>query len=136
VTAPTNLELVRAIFAAWQRGDYSTADWADPGIESVMVDGPDPGSWSGVPAMADANRDFLGAWNDWRIEAEDFRELDGERILVLTRRAGRGKRSGLQVSEPAANLIHLRDGRVTRLVFYWERDRALSDLDLSAGADT
>jgi ketosteroid isomerase-like protein len=34
----------------------------------------------------------------------------------------------LQVWEPAANLIHLRDGGITRLVVYWHRQRALADL--------
>jgi len=33
-----------------------------------------------------ANGDFPAAWNDLRVEAEDDRERDDERILVLTRR--------------------------------------------------
>ena len=33
-----NLELVRSAFAAYERGDLlATLDWADPGIEFVMV---------------------------------------------------------------------------------------------------
>ena len=100
-----NLDLVRSIYAAWERGDFSSAEWADPEIEFASADGPDPGSWTGVAEMAKANRDFLGVWHDWRLEAEEFRELDDERVLVLTRRGGRGKISGLEVSEPAANLF-------------------------------
>jgi ketosteroid isomerase-like protein len=88
------------------------------------------GRWRGVGSMAEVNRDFLSVWNDWRLEAQEFRELDDERVLVFTRRGGRGKRSGLEVSEAAANLFHIRDGRVRGLVFYWERDRALADLGL------
>ena len=126
-----NLDLVRSIFAAWGRGDFSSAHWADPEIEFVSADGPDPGLWTGVASMAEVNRDFLSVWQDWRLEAEDFRELDNERVLVFTRRGGRGKRSGMKVSEPAANLFHLRGGRVTKLAFYWERKRALADLGLA-----
>jgi ketosteroid isomerase-like protein len=133
--ASANVEFVRSIYAGWERGDFSSAEWADPEIEFASADGPDPGSWTGVAGMAKANRDFLSVWHDWRLEAEEFRELDDERVLVLTRRGGRGKMSGLEVSEPAANLFHLRDGKATRLVFYWDRDLALADLGLGPEAD-
>ena len=128
-----NLDLVRSIFAAWGRGDYSKADWADPEIELVAVDGPEPGSWSGLAGMANAWRDFLCTWDAWRVEAEQYREVDEERVLVFGTFCGRGKTSGFELGEigtHGANLLHIRDGKITRLVIHWDRDRALADLGL------
>jgi hypothetical protein len=81
---------------------------------------------------------ILSAWEGYRVEVEEYRELDDERVLVLTRRLGRGKASGVdleQMRSKGADLIHIRDGKVTRLVTYFERDRALADLGLDSGAD-
>jgi hypothetical protein len=64
---------------------------------------------------------------------EDLRVLDSERVLVFTRNSGRGKASGLevkQISTKGANVFHLRGGKVTRLVAYWQRDHAFADLGL------
>jgi ketosteroid isomerase-like protein len=132
VTASSNLDLVRSIYADWGRGELLRVDWADPEIEFVIADGPEPGTWIGLEEMAGISRDFLSAWKDWRIVAEAYRELDDTRVLVLLRRGAHDRRSGLQLFEQGANLLQLRDGKVTRLVFYWDRDRALADLGLEA----
>ena len=128
-----NLELVRSIFAAWKRGDYSSAEWAHPEIELVAADGPTPGSWTGVAAMAEAWRETLSAFEELLSEADEYRALDDERVLVLMHFSGRGKTSGLEVGDihmKGANLFHVRDGKVSRLVTYWDRERAFADLGL------
>jgi ketosteroid isomerase-like protein len=128
-----NLDLVRSIYADWERGDFSRADWADPEIEIVSVGGwPDPGG-KGATEVAEAWREFLSDWQGYHIEAEEYRQLDGERVLVLCRIFGRGKASGLELGQlqpRGATVFHVREGKVTRLVPYYDRDRALADLGL------
>jgi hypothetical protein len=46
--ASANVELARPIFAAFERGDFSSAEWAHPEIDYVVADGPLPGSWKGL----------------------------------------------------------------------------------------
>jgi ketosteroid isomerase-like protein len=128
-----NLDLVRSIYAAWERGDWSVVGWADPDMELVFGDGPSRGSWKGLAAVRDGWREFLSNWEDWRIAVEEYRELDDERILVRCRNSGRGKSSGVdieQIAPQTINVFHIHDGKVTRLLAYAEVDRALADLGL------
>jgi ketosteroid isomerase-like protein len=67
---------------------------------------------------------------DVRAEAEECRELDAERVLVLTHGVGRGKRSGVPVDARGAEVFEVHDGKVIRIVVYNDRDRALADLGL------
>jgi ketosteroid isomerase-like protein len=129
-----NLDLVRSICAEWERGDFGSADWAHPDIEFVIADGPDPGSWTGLAGMAEALHNILSVWEGLSGEVEEYRELDAERVLVLSRRSGRAKTSGLELERmrtKGAQLFHVRGGRVTRFVTYWEVERALADLGLA-----
>jgi ketosteroid isomerase-like protein len=126
-----NLDLVRSIYAPEERGDFSSsADWAHPEIEHVTVEGVDAGSVTGRSGLIRAVRNWLSDFDDVRVKAEQFRELDGHRVLVLNKLSGRAKRSGLQVDQRAAEVFEIHDGRVTRIVQYADRDRALADLGL------
>ena len=131
--ASENLDLVRSIYAAWERGDFGSAEWADPEIEFVIPEGPDQGVFKGVPAMAQAWGAFLKAWDHYRVEGDEYREVDPERVLVFMHHGGLGNTSGLNVDRlktEGANLFHVRDGKVRRLVIHWDRDHALADLGL------
>jgi ketosteroid isomerase-like protein len=128
-----NVEIVRSIYAAWGRGDFSSAEWADPEIEYVIVDGPEPGSWKGRAGMTETMRGVLSAWENARIEADEYIDLEDDRVLVLNHLSGRGKTSGLEVGQmkrDGAAVLYVRHGKVTRYVSYNRRGRALADLGL------
>jgi ketosteroid isomerase-like protein len=129
-----NLDLVRSIYADWERGDFSHVEWAHPEIEYAGVDGLAPGTSHGLAAMGAYWRDFMAAWSDFRAVAEEYREFGDTQVLVLHWFSGRGKTSGVEVAPTGSRgacLFHVVDGKVTRLLLYSVRDRALADLGLS-----
>ena len=131
--ASENVELVRSMYAARERGDWSWTDWAHPEVEFVIADGPNPGKWLGLAGMTEGWRSWASAWEGFRSEAEEYRELDDQHVLVLVQIRGRGKTSGLELEHlgaKAATLYEIREGKVTRLVCYFDRDRSLTDLGL------
>ena len=136
-TKSVNLELVRSILARWERGDFGSVAWAHAEIKYAIVDDPGAPTGTGVPAMRRTWREFLSAWEDYRVEAHEYRVLDDERVLVALRALGRGTASGIEIGCAAAgarsaNVFQLRGGKVTSLTTYFDRERALADLGLDA----
>lgn len=130
-----NLDLARSIFAEWERGDFSRTDGADPEIEYMVVDGPGSTILKGLAAMGNAWRQFLSAWEEYRVEAEENRELDDGRVLVLLHALGRGRTSGLELGDTTrgkgANVFQVQNRKVIRLYAYFDHRRALTDLGLA-----
>ena len=128
-----NLDLVRSIYADWERGDFSRGDWAHSDIEFVRKVDLDPERAEGIAGMAQMWRRYLAGWDEFRTgKVDECRELDRSRVLVTGRMSGRGKASGAEVEREFANVFELREGRVAKLTVYPDRDRALADLGLEA----
>jgi ketosteroid isomerase-like protein len=127
-----NLDLVRSIYAAWEGGDFSSTEWAHPEIVFEST-GFDFRPATGVVEMGQRWREWMSAWQRYRTEAEEIRELGDGRVLVLMWHCGRGKASGVGIDEmktPGANVFAIREGKVVRLCLFWDREDALADLGL------
>lgn len=129
-----NVELVRSISAAHERGDYGSAEWAHPDIEYVIAGGLTAGSWNGRAAMAKAAGELFSTSDEHRTVVEELRSLDSERVLMLGHTTGRFKASGIELDaaqRQVAALYQVRDGMVIRHVAYMDRADAPADLGLS-----
>ena len=95
-----NLDLVRSIYADWERGDFSHVEWADPEIECVvrrMASRRRHGT--GMAGYGGGLARLSGASGvTFASDADEYRELDDERVLVLAQFSGRGKTSGVEVA--------------------------------------
>jgi hypothetical protein len=75
-------------------------------------------------------------WDHFRTEAQDYRELDGARVLVYVHNCGTAKASGVEIGElmgarDGANVLVIRRGKVVKFSIYFDRERALADLGLA-----
>ncbi len=123
-----NVEVVREIYRLWERGDFSSSEWADPDIEFLPSAGPDEAVHRGIEAMAEAWREWLSAWEEFKVEPCEFIDA-GDDVLVLTEFRGRGKASGISVDAmPGGSLFTFHDGSVVRLATYTDRAKALEAL--------
>ena len=52
-------------------------------------------------------------------------------MLVTLQRTRQDERTGARSMDEGSELFHVRGGKVTRLVLYWDRERAFADLGLS-----
>jgi ketosteroid isomerase-like protein len=119
-----NVEIVRALLARWESGDYDTVEAFDPQVEFTRTGGGSDvlgyatkshgieGLWAAIVAWAQE-------WSDHRVHAERFIEV-GERVLVLVRQSAVGKRSGVPMNNVDAWVFSIGDGRIVRWDAYWD----------------
>jgi ketosteroid isomerase-like protein len=126
-----NVELVKEIFSAWERGDFSSTDWADPEIE-FSIPGPDSHVHRGIESMGQAWAEWLGAFDEFRVAGEEFYDA-GDKVVIQQVFHGKGKGSGVPIDEsPGAAVLTLRDGKVIRFEGHTTVEAALAAAGLDA----
>jgi hypothetical protein len=70
-------------------------------------------------------RDWLAPWESYTITADEFRDLEPDKVAVLTRHRGRLKEGGTEVRTIGLDLWMLRSGRFLRLEAYLDRRAGL-----------
>jgi uncharacterized protein len=128
--APGNVDLLRPIYEEWGRGNWRPRfdvyhpnmewGWSDefPGLAGVYEDHEDPNA----RLVA-----WLNGWAHWRAEADEFLEF-GDHVVVLATYHGRGRGSGVEISQEGAHVWELRDGKVVRLEIFATRAKALQSV--------
>jgi ketosteroid isomerase-like protein len=136
-TAPAmpeeNVDVIRAMYEHWARGEFP-ATFIDPDIVHSRIGAQTPdmeGEWRGLEAFSGAFAEYLQAFSDLRIKAEEIIDLDDERVLVLSRQTAEGKLSGVPIDSELGELFELRAGKVVSYESYWDRAEAMKAAGLT-----
>ena len=128
-----NVEVIRAMYEHWARGDFP-ASFIDSDVEHSRIGAQTPdmeGEFRGLEELSRAMVEYLHAFSDLRIEAEEIIDLDDDRVLVLSRHTAQGKLSGAPTDHQLGDLFTLRAGKVVRYDSYWDRAEAMRAAGLS-----
>jgi uncharacterized protein len=113
--AAGDLEALTGLFA----DDAALADAGGLGLADTA-----PGVRYGPEGFLRATEEVLEAFDDYRVEAEDFIDA-GEAVVVPVRISGRGRASGAMMETRLAHLWVFRSGKVIRGDVYRSTEEAL-----------
>ncbi len=103
----------------------------DPNIEGVWAaELPDAHVDQGIEALIASSREWLSAWEGFRLEAEDFLPAE-DKVVALVVLHGKGKGSGAEVATAAAHVWTMRRDKAIRVEAYMDRAKALEAAGLS-----
>ena len=117
--AEENLEIVRKAWAVWLQGDLDAlfSDYFAPDALYDLThfrEWPDA-QYRGVDGVRRGLTEWLEVWDAWEAGVDDVLAAPDGRVLVLTWQRGQGRQSGLPMDMRWAQVITLRDGRITRV---------------------
>ena len=112
-----NVEVVRRGFQAFADGGLDAmAEFWDPDIDWRAAEGAidDVGEMHGPVAVRRYFQDWIDTFDDFRVVAEELRDLGDDRVLSILRVTGRAKLSGTETELRFALVSTVRNGKVVR----------------------
>ena len=129
-----NVEIARETWDAWLRSDMdSLLSYYDPEVVWDMThfrEWPD-NTYRGHEGVRRFLDEWLAIWDDFEAGVEEIYAAQQGRVVSLAWQRGRGRQSGLPMKMEWAVVATIRDGKVTRLDHYDDREEALEAAGLS-----
>ena len=131
-----NVELVRATWEAWERGDTNgVLSFVDPEVEWLTAIDRGLGRAGSLYHGHEGMRELWNLWrsefDDFSIQANEIRDLGDERVLTLAHIQFRGQASGIMVESQLALLMTLHNRKIVRSEDYLSYQEAIEDVGLS-----
>ena len=119
------MEIVRRAYEAFNLGDWDAAlRDADPGFQITFQRGPIAGTHE-LNAAREVTEDYIGAFEDFAVEPEEFLDA-GDQVVALVTRRGKPKGGSVDMVVRNGHLWTLRNGKLLSLRSFPDPDEALA----------
>lgn len=127
-----NVEIVRGLIDAWNRGDYDAwIEAFDTDCEfrplRAQLEGHPYRGHDGLRQFAD---DLTEDWKEVRFTVDEIR-ASGDQVVLLAHFHARGRASGAELDVPIGVVGTVREGKIAEARMYSDRDEALEAAGLS-----
>jgi ketosteroid isomerase-like protein len=120
------------MYEAFHSGDLESARaYFDPDVVVDVRGRADIGVGRGPDFLVQTIASWVEAFDDWREEIEDVREVEG-RVLVVAVQHGRGKDTGIAVTQRYGIVYEVEGGAILGLTMYPRPEDAADALGLSS----
>jgi ketosteroid isomerase-like protein len=133
-----NVEVVRRLFRALNRtfseGTRDLYDVLDPDVEfipvtTILEGGP---GYRGERGVRQWVKEMRRDWTAWELKPEQFRDLGGDRVLILGAWRAQSMRGEVPLEVPqAAWMVQVSGGRVSQMQAFTDRRKALEAAGLA-----
>jgi ketosteroid isomerase-like protein len=130
-----NVEVVGRALEAWQRDDLDAfISLYDPAIEWYAVferlTGGDASCYRGIEGIRQMWSVYRTEFEDFEVWADELRDVDEDRVLLLGHLRWRGPTSGIESESALGMVFTLRHGKVVRSMDYLTHEEALEAVGL------
>jgi ketosteroid isomerase-like protein len=127
-----NVEIVRRLYAEWERGNFRATEGLDPNIRMVWAAStPDGEAESvGLEQVAEAMKRWLEPFDRLVLKAERIIEA-GDLVVVISDWRGSGKGSGIETTWRLGTVWTFQNGQAVGAVAYETPGAALEAVGLS-----
>jgi ketosteroid isomerase-like protein len=125
----SDVELLRSVFAGWERGDFSAGVklYAD-GMYFTTAEPEGQYEGEGPAGVRRWMQQFLSTWDFYSVRIDEIEDLGGGSYHAAGEQYARGKESGTETRMPAHVGVRMEEGKLTRLVFAFSREDAVTRL--------
>jgi ketosteroid isomerase-like protein len=120
------------MYAGFHGGDIEAAGvHFDPDVVVDVRGRADTSLGKGIDFLLQTIASWVESFDGWREDIEEIRDVDG-RVYVAAIQHGRGKETGIEVTQRYGLVYDLENGKITRMTMFPRPEDAAAELGLSS----